>query len=80
MHRPVRTALSRHVAMAVLVALTCGSCTSRPLQGVLISTSEAVEGTSQVPILIGTTRVKSSADPGEMFSREASSEMAFARR
>ncbi len=78
MHPPGRATASLRLAIAALVALACCSCTSRPLQGVLISTSEAVEGASQVPILIGTTRVKSSADPGEMFSREASSEMAFA--
>jgi esterase/lipase superfamily enzyme len=79
MHLGGRIVASLHVAIALLTVLACSSCTMRPLQGVLIPSSEAVEATSQVPILIGTTRARSSSDPGEMFSREPSSEMAFAR-
>lgn len=63
----------------MLAVLACSSCTTRPLQGVLVPSSEAVEAVSQVPILIGTTRARSSGDPGEMFSREAAGEMAFAQ-
>ena len=79
MHPRGRTVASLRVAAAVLALLTCCSCTNRPLQGVLVPSSEAaVEATSQVPILIGTTRARSGSDPGEMFSREPSAEMAFA--
>ena len=74
MHSPGRTAASLHVVTA---ALACCSCTIRPLQGVLVPTSETFEAVSQVPILVGTTRTRSSSDPGEMFSRELSNEMAF---
>jgi esterase/lipase superfamily enzyme len=74
-----RTLASLHVATAVLTVLVCCSCTMRPLQGVLVPSNETVEAVSQVPILIGTTRTRSSSDPGEMFSREPSSEMDFAQ-
>ncbi|MBR0788665.1 alpha/beta fold hydrolase [Bradyrhizobium manausense] len=79
MHSQGRIVASLHVAAVVLTALISTSCTMRPLQGVLVPSSEAVEATSQVPILIGTTRTRSSSDPGEMFGRELSSEMAFAQ-
>jgi esterase/lipase superfamily enzyme len=72
-----RTTASLHVAAAVLAVLACCSCTIRPFQGVLVPSNETVEAVSQVPILIGTTRMRSSSDPGEMFSRELSNEMAF---
>ncbi|WP_249164227.1 alpha/beta hydrolase [Bradyrhizobium jicamae] len=68
---------SPHVAIAALVVLACCSCTLRPLQGVLVPSNELVEGASQVPILIGTTRARSGSDAGEMFSRDPSNEMAF---
>ncbi|HEV2157431.1 alpha/beta hydrolase [Bradyrhizobium sp.] len=79
MHLRGRTVASLRAAAAVLTLLICCSCTMRPLQGVLVPSSEAVEATSQVPILIGTTRARSGSDPGEMFSREPSTEMAFAQ-
>ncbi|MCK1383519.1 alpha/beta fold hydrolase [Bradyrhizobium sp. 21] len=79
MHPQGRATASLHVATAVLTVLACASCTTRPLQGVLVPSSEAVEAVSRVPILIGTTRTRSSGDPGEMFSREPSGEMAFAQ-
>jgi esterase/lipase superfamily enzyme len=77
MHSTGRTAASLRVATAVLMALACCSCTSRPLQGMLVPTSEASDGGSQIAVLVATTRARSSNDPGEMFSREQSSEMAF---
>jgi esterase/lipase superfamily enzyme len=79
MHPRSRSVASAYVAAAVLTMLVCASCTMRPLQGVLVPSGEAVEATSEVPILIGTTRARSSNDPGEMFSREPSSEMAYAQ-
>jgi esterase/lipase superfamily enzyme len=51
----------------------------RPLQGVLVPSTETIEGALQVPVLVGTTRTRSSSDAGEMFSREPSNEMAFAQ-
>jgi len=79
MHPRGPTAASMHVVATVLTLLLSASCTMRPLQGVLVPSSEAVEATSHVPVLIATTRTRSSSDPGEMFSREPSSEMAFAQ-
>lgn len=67
------------IVVTALTILACVSCTMRPLQGVLVPSSEAVEATTQVPILIGTTRARSSNDPGEMFSREPSREMGYAQ-
>jgi hypothetical protein len=61
MHPTGRTAASLRVVTAVLMALVCCSCTSRPLQGVLIQTSEAADAGSQVPILVATTRMRSTA-------------------
>ncbi len=79
MHRRGRIVAYLRVAAILLTVPACSSCTMRPLQGALVPSSEAVEATSQVPILIGTTRARSSSDPGEMFSREPSSEMAYAQ-
>src|SRR3954452_20991344 len=70
---------SLQIAAAALTAITCCSCTIRPLQGVLVPTDETVEAVSRVPILIGTTRTRSSSDPGEMFTREVATEMDFAQ-
>jgi esterase/lipase superfamily enzyme len=47
------------------------------LAGALVPTNETVEAVSHVPILVGTTRTRSSSDPGEMFSRDLSNEIAF---
>jgi esterase/lipase superfamily enzyme len=74
-----RAAAYLQFAAAVLTAAACCSCTIRPLQGVLVPTDEAVEAASRVPILIGTTRTRSSSDPGEMFTREMAIEMNFAQ-
>jgi esterase/lipase superfamily enzyme len=79
MHSPGRTAASLRIAVAVLAALTCCSCTTRPLQGALVPINETVDAASQVPVLVATTRARSSGDPGEMFGREPSDEMAFAQ-
>lgn len=53
-------------------------CSGRPLQGVMIPTSEAAPGTTQVPVLVATTRKKSTADPGEMFSGERAEAVSYA--
>ena len=77
MHPQGRTVA--RLATAVLAALACCSCAMRPLQGVLVPSNETVEAVARVPILVATTRTRSSSDPGEMFSREPSDEMAFAQ-
>ena len=66
-----------------MAALACAGmaqagCSRRPLQGVMIPTSEAAPGATHVPVLIATTRKKSSADPGEMFSGERADVVSYA--
>jgi esterase/lipase superfamily enzyme len=65
--------------LAVILALVCVSCATRPLQGVLIPTVETVSGASRIPILIATTRQRSSDDPGEMFGSERADAMSYAK-
>lgn len=72
-----RTAPSRRIALAVLAALACGSCATRPLEGVLVPVNDAVEVGSRVHILVATNRARAGSDPGEMFSREPSDGIAF---
>lgn len=62
-----------------ILALACCSCAGRPLQGVLIPTAESAEGTSRVPILVATTRRQATDNTGEMFNRERSPTMSYAR-
>lgn len=64
---------------AVLLALVCCSCAGRPLQGVLIPTAQSAEGGSRIPILIATTRQRSTNDAGEMFGRERATTTSYAR-
>jgi esterase/lipase superfamily enzyme len=67
------------VMLAALgVVLACSSCTGRPSQGVLIPVTEAVVGTSRVPVLVATTRQRSAADKGEMFSGDRGEAVSFA--
>jgi esterase/lipase superfamily enzyme len=61
------------------LALLCWSCVGRPLQGVLVPIAESAEGASRVPILIATTRQRSSDDPGAMFNHERASAMSYAQ-
>jgi esterase/lipase superfamily enzyme len=63
----------------LILALACCSCVGRPLQGVLIPTAESAEGTSRVPILVATTRKQATDDTGEMFNRERSPTISYAR-
>ena len=62
-----------------MVALACCSCASRPMQGVIVPTAETAEGASRVPILIATTRQRSTGDAGEMFSGDSASTVSYAR-
>ena len=64
---------------ALLLALVCCSCAGRPLQGVLVPSAQSAEGASRVPILIATTRQRSTSDAGEMFGRERASTTSYAR-
>jgi esterase/lipase superfamily enzyme len=67
------------LAVAAIAALgLCGGCVHRPAQGVLIPSKQAIEGTSRVPILVATTRKKTSEDPGEMFGGERSDTLSYA--
>jgi esterase/lipase superfamily enzyme len=65
-------------AAAVCAGMVQAGCSGRPLQGVMIPTSEAAPGATQVPVLIATTRKKSTADPGEMFSGERAEAVSYA--
>jgi esterase/lipase superfamily enzyme len=60
------------------IAVACGACSSRPSQGVLVPIGQAAKGTSQVPILVATTRQRSTTDPGEMFNGERAADDSYA--
>jgi esterase/lipase superfamily enzyme len=64
--------------LAIAVPIACGSCSGRPSQGVLVPVTEAVVGTSRVPIFVATTRERSTIDPGEMFSGERAAQVSYA--
>ena len=59
-------------------AFACASCAGRPAQGVLVPVTENVEGASRVPMLVATTRKKSTTDPGEMFGGERAEALSYA--
>jgi esterase/lipase superfamily enzyme len=61
------------------LALASCSCAGRPLQGVLVPTAQSAEGTSRIPILIATTRQRSTKDAGEMFGSERAVTTSYAR-
>jgi esterase/lipase superfamily enzyme len=65
--------------LAVVLALACSSCATRPLQGVLVPTVEAVSEGTRIPILIATTRQRSSDDAGEMFNSERADATSYAK-
>lgn len=66
-------------AAAMMIALACGSCATRPLQGVIVPTAETAEGASRIPVLIATTRQRSMANAGDMFSSEGAATASYAR-
>jgi esterase/lipase superfamily enzyme len=70
----------RHLSIAVVLALAfaCCACTGRPLQGVLIPAAQSAPGVSRVPILVATTRQRSTTDPGDMFSGVPAQEVSYA--
>jgi esterase/lipase superfamily enzyme len=63
---------------ALTATLLCAGCVTRPAQGVLTPTSQQVEGTARVPILVATTRKKAVEDPGAMFGPERADAMSYA--
>src|SRR5262249_37430125 len=66
-------------AGALILSLACGSCATRPLQGMLVPNAETAGGTSRVPILVATTRAQATGDAGQMFSGERADAMSYAR-
>jgi esterase/lipase superfamily enzyme len=64
--------------LALVSALACGSCGGRLAQGALVPVTTTAEGTSRIPILVATTRQRSTTDPGEMFSGERAAEVSYA--
>jgi len=65
-------------ALVLALAFACCACTGRPLQGVLIPAAQSATGVSRVPILVATTRQRSTTDPGDMFSRDPATEISYA--
>src|SRR5262249_33952540 len=66
------------MAAALALTLLCCACAGRPLQGVLVPNAQSAEGSARVPILVATTRQRSSGDPGELFSRDRAPEVSYA--
>jgi esterase/lipase superfamily enzyme len=66
------------LAAAMGATVLCAGCAGRPSQGVLVPISETVDGTSRVPILVATTRRRSTTDPGEMFDGERANSVSYA--
>ena len=64
--------------LAIAIAIACGSCSNRPVEGVLAPVSDIAEGTSRVPIFVATTRQRSTTDPGEMFNGERAADVSYA--
>jgi len=65
-------------ALVLVLAFACGSCSGRLPQGALVPVAATAAGTSRVPILVATTRERSTTDPGEMFSGERAAEVSYA--
>jgi len=63
---------------ALSLVLACSSCTGRPSQGVLIPVADTPVGTSRVPVLVATTRERSTSDKGEMFSGDRGEAVSYA--
>jgi esterase/lipase superfamily enzyme len=65
--------------VAITSAIFCCACSGRLPQGALVPVAQVnTEGTSLVPVLVATTRKRSTDDPGEMFSSERAEELAYA--
>jgi hypothetical protein len=64
--------------MSVALVLLCCSCASRLLQGALIPNAQSANGTTKIPILVATTRNRTTSDPSEMFDSNRAPEVAYA--
>jgi len=65
-------------ATGLALALLCCSCASRPLQGVLVPNAQSADGAARVPILVATTRERSTRDPGELFGSDRALDVSYA--
>jgi esterase/lipase superfamily enzyme len=65
------------VTATAALALACSACSERPSGGVLIPVAVAAEGTSRVPVLVATTRQRST-DLAEMYSGERAEATSYA--
>jgi len=65
-------------ALVLILALVCCACSSRPLQGVLVPSAESATGASRIPILVATTRARSTGDIGDMFNGDRTQEVSYA--
>jgi esterase/lipase superfamily enzyme len=63
---------------ALGLSLACSGCSGRPSQGVLIPVADMPAGTSRVPVLVATTRQRSTTDKGEMFSGDRGEAVSYA--
>lgn len=65
-------------ALVLILTLACCACSGRPFEGVLVPSAQSASGGSRVPILVATTRARSTADVGEMFNGERAQEVSYA--
>lgn len=69
---------NRIAAATLSLTLVLGACAGRPSEGVLAPVAQAAEGTSRVNMLVATTRQRSTADAGEMFSGDRAKDLSYA--
>jgi len=66
-------------AVAMASAIFCSGCSGQLAQGALIPVAQVdAEGISFVPVLVATTRSRSTADAGEMFNSRPAEEVSYA--
>ena len=63
--------------VAATISLFIAGCASRPEAGFLTATTETAQGTSELPVLIATTRQRD-ARPGTLFNGERAGKLDFA--
>jgi esterase/lipase superfamily enzyme len=66
------------IVVTVALAICCSACSGRPQEGALVPIAASTEGTSLVPVLVATTRRRSTTDPGEMFDGERAQQLSYA--
>jgi len=66
-------------AAAIASAIFCCGCSGRLAQGALVPVAQVdADGISFVPLLVATTRSRSTADAGEMFNSSPAEELSYA--